>query len=236
MRPLHALLAPFALLGLAAAGPATPPAAAPAAQKVDWVRVVARVPGGGVRQGNPNAPVKLVEYGSRSCPTCGRFAQEGVGPLRANYIATGKVSYEFRDYPVHPQDPAGAILGRCTTDAGFFPVLDAFYAEQQRLNANAESATDAELAPLADAPLTRVQAFWARKAGYIDLLQRKGMSAARIQACLNDPANIRSFGTLIETARSQGVNSTPTFFVNGNRLDGIYLWAQLEPVLKGYGG
>src|SRR5437868_2177610 len=64
-----------------------------------WVDVVEKTGEGWYRQGNPNAPIKLIEYGSRSCPTCGRFAAEGVEPLRAKYIATGQVSYEFRDFP-----------------------------------------------------------------------------------------------------------------------------------------
>ena len=57
------------------------------------VTVVA-TPEGGHRMGNPNAPIKLVEYGSRGCPVCGRFAAEGMEPLRTKYISTGKVSYE----------------------------------------------------------------------------------------------------------------------------------------------
>ena len=40
------------------------------------VTTVVRTPAGGYRQGNPDAPVKLIEYGSRTCPTCARFAAD----------------------------------------------------------------------------------------------------------------------------------------------------------------
>src|SRR4051812_43521423 len=43
--------------------------AAPPAGK-QWVDVVSKTPEGGYVQGNPNAPIKLVEYGARMCPTC----------------------------------------------------------------------------------------------------------------------------------------------------------------------
>ena len=65
-------------------------------------RLVARwsaaTPAGGFVMGNPNAKVKLIEYGSLTCPHCREFDEKGVQPLIANYVKTGQVSWEFRNY------------------------------------------------------------------------------------------------------------------------------------------
>ena len=110
---------------------ATPVAKASPPAGKQWVDVVAKTPEGGFRQGNPDAPIKLVEYGSRTCPTCGRFAAEGVEPLRAQFISTGQVSYEFRDFPLHgAPDFALALLNQCVGADAFFPMLDRMFANQ----------------------------------------------------------------------------------------------------------
>ncbi|MBL7599238.1 thioredoxin domain-containing protein, partial [Escherichia coli] len=66
-----------------------------------WVDMISKTKDGGYLQGNPNAPIKLVEYGSRNCPYCGLFGRTAPEPLRKNYISTGKVSWEFRDFLIH---------------------------------------------------------------------------------------------------------------------------------------
>src|SRR3546814_11491481 len=84
--------------------------------------------------GNPNAALKLVEYGSRSCPTCGVFGRDGIPPLEENYVKTGKVSFEFRDFPVHGGPDLGlSTLGRCVSESAFFPILEQTYASQDKL-------------------------------------------------------------------------------------------------------
>src|SRR3546814_9205378 len=84
----------------------------------DWTQVVSKSPEGGFVMGNPNAALKLVEYGSRSCPTCGVFGRDGIPPLEENYVKTGKVSFEFRDFPVHGGPDLGlSTLGRCVSES-----------------------------------------------------------------------------------------------------------------------
>ena len=115
------------------------PAAAPVAGTKppagqNWVDVVSRTPEGGYRMGNPDAPVKLVEYGSRSCPHCAAFDAEGAPTLKSGPIAAGKMSYEFRDFPVHgPIDMGPILLGQCVEPAQFFAMLDQMMAGQPQL-------------------------------------------------------------------------------------------------------
>ena len=212
-------------------------ASAPALSKApppNWLATIASTPEGGVRMGNPAAPVKLVEYGSRSCPVCGRFAAESAD-LRAKYIASGKVSYEFRDVLIHPQDLGAAIIGKCVSDRNFFVVLDAMYANQAALNHRAETIPVTRYDQIAAMkPLAAARA-WSDAAGYTDLVRQAGMPEARIAACFANPQAIPTLGRRLEAAQKAGVDGTPSFFINGRKANAI-LWSQLEPLLKAAGG
>ena len=219
----------FLLLILGASAPALSTAPAP-----DWTTTFARTPQGGVRMGNPSAPVKLVEYGSRSCPVCGRFEAES-GDLRTKYVASGKVSYEFRDFLVHPQDLGNAVIGRCVSDRNFFAVLHSMFANQAWFNRKADSlgqARHAQLAAMAPAQAARA---WSDEVGYTDLVRQAGMPEARIKACFADPNAIPSLARTLEGGAKAGVNGTPSFFINGRRING-FLWSQVEPELQAAGG
>jgi protein-disulfide isomerase len=224
----------FALLAvLGVTGPALSraPAAAPA---VDWTKTVVRTPEGGVRMGNPAAPVKLIEYGARSCPTCARFAAES-HDLRTKYVASGKVSFEYRDYLVHPQDLGAVVIGQCVSDRNFFAVLDSMFANQNRFNRKAESLGQARVDEIgALPPLARAQA-WADEVGYTDLVRQAGMPEARIKACFANPQAIPTLARQLDGASKLGVQGTPSFFINGTRANAA-LWSQLEPLLKAAGG
>src|SRR3546814_14306714 len=96
-RTLALLFAAAALpLGIAA----VPAAQAEAAK--DWTKTVARTPEGGFRVGNPDAPVKLVEYGSLTCDHCAHFAEEATPKLLGQYVRSGRVSIEFPNLLRHP--------------------------------------------------------------------------------------------------------------------------------------
>lgn len=223
-------LAALLFAGLATGSmPGTPAEAA----AVKWVNVIVRTPEGGVRQGNPAAKVKLIEYGSRSCPVCGAFANTGVAPLRAKYVATGKVSYEYREMWVHPQDPGLSQLGQCVPTPKFFAVLDAMYAKQSEFNARANQDMYDKIGAL---PVIKQPAEWARQLGYPALLIAHGIPAAQVNQCLADlPALGRIEQRVKDAFENKGVRGTPTFFVNGRRIDNAISWEQLEPELKASG-
>ena len=96
------------LAGCGSADPVSKPAApvkmVAAPTGSDWISTVVATPDGGFRMGNPNAPITLIEYGSLTCPHCAAFSKDGVETLKAKYVATGKVSYEFRSFLLHGQD------------------------------------------------------------------------------------------------------------------------------------
>ncbi|MEP9358675.1 thioredoxin domain-containing protein [Sphingomonas sp. KR3-1] len=206
------------------------PAAAP-----NWAATVAITPQGGFRQGNPDAPVKLVEYGSRGCPTCGRFAAEGVAPLRRDYIAAGKVSYEYRDYLVHgAPDLAMALVNQCVGPARFFPVLDALYANQRVFEDRIEALVNnqsQQLAAWQKLPPAQMATKFAEGLGLIAFMKTQGLPEARARQCLADSALIaRIAKTNADAAKVYGVNGTPTFIVNGRKVSAAS-WDRLLPEL-----
>lgn len=218
------------LLGAVASVASTPrgPTSVRTVASADWTRTVAPTPAGGMRMGNPNAPVKLVEYGSRVCSHCARFAAEGFPLLKAQYIASGKVSYEFRDFPVAGMlDLAPIILGRCVSPQQYFPVLDRMFEAQDTLLANAQA--EVQNVPPKASP-NEVALQLARTLGYLGMMERSGFSRTKMIACLRDPRAVQRIAT--ETSRVRAiVRGTPTFLINGKLADGVMDWASLDSAL-----
>ena len=214
---------------------ATPVAAASPPAGKQWVDVVEKTAEGGYRMGNPDAPIKLVEYGSRSCPHCKRFAEES-GPLRDKYVASGQVSYEFRDYLVHPQIDIGAsLLGQCVAPDAFFPILDAMFASQDNMLNRVQSLTPEQQQPLANMTPQQAAAWWAQTAGYREFMMQHGMPGPKADACLADGAKMAEITKVNQKAIDElSVQGTPTFFINGAKAEAGE-WAQLEPLLRGAG-
>jgi protein-disulfide isomerase len=204
--------------------------------KVNWVNVVAATPEGGMRMGNPNAKVKLVEYGSRTCPHCALFDKEGLPALKAGPIAAGKLSYEFRDYPIHGAFDLGPILlGHCVSPTQFFPLLDAMFANQQALTAKAQAA-EAKVQAMSNPTPNQIATSFATELGYVDFVKRRGMAPARAQACLAARAGVDRIVAVTNAAGKQySVTGTPTFVINGTKADNVYDWAGLQPLLAAAG-
>ena len=237
-----------ALIGapvLAAPRPAPKPAqhhplqrTSPAAPRgaVNWVKTFAATPEGGVRMGNPNAAVKLIEYGSRFCPYCRQFHADSMATLRGKYVASGKVSYEFRDFPVHGAlDLAPILIGHCVSTANYFPLLDQMMADQPKILAHEEDVVRRVQAEKPATP-TLIAISFAEKLGLIDYMARHGMPAARTRACLSSKPGFDALARRADDAnRLYQIHGTPTFVVNGKVADGVGDWAALEPVLKAAG-
>jgi protein-disulfide isomerase len=217
---------------VAAATAATPPAG----QK--WTEVVSQTAEGGFRMGNPAATIKLVEYGSRTCPTCGAFGQTGMRPLEDKYVASGKVSYEFRDFMVHAPDLGVAILGQCAGAQPFFPILEAMYVGQppflEKLEGIAKD--QAFVNQVQAASPAQGATMWVDKLGYVDFMKQHGLSETQARACLADPKRIASVTDGTKHAMDDAnVMGTPTFILNGQKLENQVTWPQVEQALKGAG-
>ena len=214
---------------LAASAPAAPPRAKPPVA-TDWSRTVRRTPDGNFVQGNPAARVKLVEYLSLTCPHCALFEKEAIPPLTANYIRTGRVSYEVRHAIRDPFDMAATILSRCDGPAAFFAAAPVVYAEQEAWlgKGSAWAETKPQLDGLKpDQALTRIAA----GAGLDELFRRRGLIPQRQAACFAAVGEEQRLAKASDAIwQSPGFPGTPAFDINGQRAN-IRTWADLDAAL-----
>ena len=223
----------FAALAAAAVPVLVAPAHPAEAQaQRDWSRTVALTPEGGVRMGNPEAGLKLVEYGSITCPHCAQFSADSAAALRSRYVRSGRVSFEYRPYLIFPTDPGAFLLLGCLGPAGFFPAAEQLYAEQVAWSGRFSSLPRAERERIRALPPLEQTAAIVRAAGIDRYFLSRGMSQARIDACLADELALDRLADITERAGAIGVQGTPTFLLNG-RLIGGQEWSTLEPMLGG---
>ena len=79
----------------------------------DWSTVYSATEKGGMLMGNPDAKIRLIEYGSLTCPHCREFDENGAPQLIEKYVKSGQVGYEFRNYVRDPIDLAATLIARC---------------------------------------------------------------------------------------------------------------------------
>jgi protein-disulfide isomerase len=224
------LLAVLALPALAVPAAAAPARrSAPAAR--DWSRTVAATPEGGFRMGNPAAPVKLVEYGSLTCPHCAAFAREGEPALVARYVRTGKVSYEFRNYILNGTDIAASLLARCSGARGFFPMAASLYATRSQWIDPIARLPQGQREAIAALTVGQRLVRLAEVGGLLRIAARFGVPPARGRQCLSDQAAFDRLGSMEQAGQALGVTGTPTFFLNGRMLD-VNEWAAVEPLIR----
>ena len=241
MKKITAALIPRALLAGCGGGkneapsaPANSVAAVAAPAGQDWTQNVRATEEGGYVMGNPDAPLKLVEWGSRLCPTCGAFGQQGMKPLIDNYVKAGKVSYEFREFLVHgAPDFAPALIGRCGGAQPFFPMLEEMFVAQPTILPKMEDAGQFQQ-QIQNQPPGQQFTAWAEKLGYIEFAKQRGLPEAQVRACLTDQKAIDALVKYMDAGSAAGVTGTPSFFLNGKKLDGVS-WQQIEQALKNAG-
>jgi protein-disulfide isomerase len=147
--------------------------------------------------GDPAARVTVIEYGDFQCPVCGRFARETYPTVGEDYIATGRVRWVYRHFPlrsVHPDAEAAAQASECAAaQARFWDYHDVLFTNQAALGAE-------DLNRYADELGLAVAAF--------DECRSSGLQTARVQRD-------------VASGQALGVTGTPTFFINGRRETGF---------------
>jgi protein-disulfide isomerase len=219
-----------ALLAPLSAAPAQKAAAAPR----DWTRTVVVTPEGGFRMGNPNAKVKLIEYGSMTCPHCAEFAQGAKGPIAA-HVRSGRVSFEFRNFVLNGVDVTATLLARCAGPANFFRLTDSLFTTQSQWVGKIGGLSEAEKDKLKSLTSGQRLGRLADIGGLTQIAARAGVAPQRGKQCLADDAGLARLGQMAEAATALGVQGTPTFFVNGSIVH-AHSWAELEPAIRSAGG
>ncbi|BCH34115.1 disulfide bond formation protein DsbD [Mesorhizobium sp. L-8-10] len=158
--------------------------------------------------GKEDAPVTIVEYASMTCPHCAHFHETTLPELKTRYIDTGKVRLILREFPFDPRAEAGFMLARCSND-NYFAMVDVLF-KQQRNWAAAENARDALL----------------------QISKLAGFSQESFEACLTDQKLLDEVRAVRERgAKDFGVDSTPTFFIDGGRYPGALSIAELSAII-----
>jgi protein-disulfide isomerase len=167
-------------------------------------------PLGEIALGAANAPVTIVEYSSLTCPHCGAFHRETLPKLKEKYIDKGLVKIYFRPFPFDPYATAGAMLAHCVAPKARVTFLDILFKRQQQWLQ-------------AEQPMQVLQG----------MAKQGGLSETDFVVCLEDQKRLDGIREIQTTAAEElGVRSTPTFFINGEKLEGNQSLAAFEKILK----
>src|SRR3954453_4105360 len=150
----------------------------------DWTMVVNATPAGGFMMGNPNAKVKLVEFGSLTCPHCREFDEKGVPVLMNRYVKSGQVSWEFRNFVRDAFDLTASLIARCNGPKTFFPMMRAIYKDQPVWVGNIQHAPQSQLEALQNLPPNQQFVEMAKVAKLQDWAAARGVPQAKSNQCL----------------------------------------------------
>ncbi len=191
------------------ATPVAPPASG------DWSSVVTKTPEGGFAMGNPNAKVKLIEFGSLTCHVCADFSQNSEEKIKAEFVDSGQVAYEFRNYLRNPLDGLAAAAMHCAGKDRFYPIMTNIYASQEELFAGAGNMEQAAQ-QMQSEPDNRKFITYAKGVGLYDFFKARGMSEEQLDQCYGDPANVLAVQDRSNAAGKKfDIQGTPTFVLNG---------------------
>jgi protein-disulfide isomerase len=199
-----------------------------------WSDVVTQTPEGGFLMGNPQARVKVVEFVSLTCPICAKFDESGGRALIDNYVQTGQVSLEMRNFVRDSADLAASLVARCGGSERFFPLTSALLADQQQWLGRAQEVfTPQRQQEIAALPPGQQALEVARALGFQQWAAQRGVPSARTTQCLTDEAEISRLVQMNADAVSRyNVPGTPTFLINDRLVDNASTWETLEPKIR----
>lgn len=198
-----------------------------------WTSTVRQSAIGGHVMGNPAAKVKVIEYLSYTCSHCAHFSGEASVPLKRNYVATGKVSVEFRNAVRDQFDMTAALAARCGGPAKFFGNSEAILAAQPLWIAKAQTYVAANAEKLKTMPMNTALPVMARALGFDAILAKRGVTATQLNACMVSKAAQQQIVAMTNDAFTvRKITGTPGFLINNNLADSVSDWSALEPRIK----
>ncbi|WP_430513237.1 DsbA family protein [Pannonibacter phragmitetus] len=179
------------------------------AQSADVAKLMEPGPLGDIVLGNEDAPVTIIEYASMTCGHCANFHKNTLPELKKQYIDTGKAKLILREFPLDPVASGGFMLARCAPKDKYYDVVSAMFADQRS---------------------------WAfTQDPYNSMLnfsKQLGFTQESFEACLGNQQLLDGITAVQERASKEfGVNSTPTFFVNGERIVGAASFDEFAKVI-----
>jgi protein-disulfide isomerase len=164
--------------------------------------------------GSDKAPVTIIEYSSMTCPHCAHFQKTTFPELKKRYIDTGKVRFISREFPLDSLAAAAFMLARCAGEldsSKYFAMVDTLFRQQDTW------AVQKPIPPL------------------LTIAKQAGFTKDSFDKCLANQKILDG----IEKVRQQAidtfkVNSTPTFFVNGQRIEGAVSIDEMAKIIDPY--
>lgn len=164
-----------------------------------------------IPMGNADAPNVIVEYASMTCPHCAHFYTEVFPEVKEKYIDTGKAKFVFREFPLDGLAVAASMLARCAGDDRFYPMIDGLFETQETWAVPGEDGKEKLLL----------------------IAKQAGFSQEKFDQCLADKELFDKIVAVRKKAHEEyGVDSTPSFFVNGKRLEGV-AFENFEAAIEG---
>ncbi len=160
-------------------------------------------------EGNTSAPITIVEYASMTCSHCAAFHHEVLPELKKNFLETGKIKFILREFPLDPLATAAFMLARELGDKRN-AVVDLLFFQQKNW-------------AFTEKPLD----------GLANVLKQTGMGQERFEAILKDQILFDKINKIRDRASEKfGVNSTPTFFINGDKYTGEINYADFKKIVE----
>ncbi len=154
-------------------------------------------PNGDVMLGSDKAPVTIIEYASMTCPHCAHFSENTFPELKKRYIDTGKVRFTLRTFPLDQLAAAGFMVAICGGKDKYMPIVETLFAKQEQW--------------IVKDPVPPLEEI-AKQFGFTDDQFKQCLANQKV---LDDIQAVRD-----HAVQKLGVNSTPTFFINGKKLIG----------------
>jgi protein-disulfide isomerase len=160
--------------------------------------------------GRADAPVTMIEYSSLTCPHCASFHKDALPSIKRDFVDTGKVRIVFWDFPLGNLAMAAAMVARCSGQKNYIPMIDAFFQSQET---------------------------WARSNTPFDAIagiaRLSGMGVDDLENCLDNQDLLNALQAKAqEASQVLGVESTPTFFIEGVKVPGNLPYEDFKDILN----
>jgi protein-disulfide isomerase len=198
-------------LALAAALSTAPLLRSAFAQTFSQTELLEAGPLGEQVMGQENAPVTIIEYASMTCSHCATFTLGTFPKLKAKYIDTGKVRFIFREFPFDPVAAGAFMLARCAPKDKYFPIVELLFENMKQW------AVEKPLGPL------------------LGIAKQVGFTEESFKACLANQKVLDGIEWVRNRAASKfRVDSTPTFFINGQKATGALSIEEMDKLIQPY--
>lgn len=191
----------------------------------------------GVRMGNPDAAIKVIEYGSYTCPHCRDFQAEAHDAIVNDYVNTGKISFEYRNMIRDPIDLTVALIAHCAPPEAYFELTTELFANQNDMISKFTAHSQAEQQAAGQAPPNQRFVKFAEMANLIEFAKQRGLPEEKVRACLADSKKAETLANQSEAVLKKYPDfpGTPSFILNGNLLDNTASWDKLKARLAAAG-